>query len=515
MPDSSHPLRIAIVGGGITGLAAAHASIARARERGRAAAVTVLEASARFGGNLVTEQAGGFVFDGGPDSWVASKPQASALARELGLAGELVGTNPETRRYFVAWNGRLHPVPEGLVLGVPTRLAPLAATRLFSWPGKARMACEPLVRARRYDGDDDDDESIADFASRRLGREAAERLVAPLLGGISAGDASQISVLAAFPQLVAMERDHGSLVRGMRAARRAREAAAKGEGQANGKGSGTAGGSAGGKAKGASGEPSAFVSLRPGVGELVRALVERLRAEGVMLRTGAVAQAMRRAGDVWTIDLGEGEPVEADAVLLAVPAYAAERLVARGDADLTVALSRIGYGSTATVFLAYRRADVAHPLDGVGFVVPRALGRPILAGTWVSSKWSARAPEGHVLVRAFVGGPQGEALVGRDDAALVSTVRSELRALMGLDAEPVLTRVFRFERASAQMRIGHLGTMRALRERLARVAPGVYIAGGGYDGVGIPDCIRQGQEAAEAMVARAAHEFVGASRALT
>jgi oxygen-dependent protoporphyrinogen oxidase len=216
-------LRIVVAGGGITGLAAAHAALARGRQLGRSVRVTVLERSARLGGNLVTERVDGYLLDAGPDSWVVTKPQATALARELGLAGALVGTNEANRRYYVAWGDGLHPVPEGLVLGIPTRLGPLAATRLFSWRGKARMALEPFVPPRRFQGDDD--ESIAQFATRRLGREAAQRLVAPLLGGISAGDASDISVRAAFPQLVAMEAEHGSLVRGMRSARRARAAA--------------------------------------------------------------------------------------------------------------------------------------------------------------------------------------------------------------------------------------------------------------------------------------------------
>ncbi|MDP9036856.1 MAG: protoporphyrinogen oxidase, partial [Myxococcota bacterium] len=206
--------RVAIVGGGITGLSAAYAALKRAREIDRAVAVTVLERSPRFGGNLVTERLGGFLLDGGPDSWVASKPHATALVRELGLERAIIGTNEATRRYYVAWGNTLHAVPEGLILGVPTRLWPLALTRLFSWSGKARMAMEPFVKPRSFA--DDEDESIAAFATRRLGREASERLVSPLLGGISAGDAGELSVRAAFPQLVAMEREHGSLVRGMR-----------------------------------------------------------------------------------------------------------------------------------------------------------------------------------------------------------------------------------------------------------------------------------------------------------
>jgi oxygen-dependent protoporphyrinogen oxidase len=466
--------RIVIVGGGITGLAAAHAAMARAREVRQDVVLTLLERASRFGGNLVTERVDGFLLDGGPDSWVASKPHATALARELGLERFLVGTNEATRRYYIAWGDRLHAVPEGLVLGVPTRLLPLARTRLFSWRGKARMALEPLVPARRFEGDDD--ESIADFATRRLGREAAERLVAPLLGGISSGDASEVSMRATFPQLISMEREHGSVVRGMRAAARLRR-----------------------RRPGPQPEASAFLSLQGGVGQLVGALVERLRAAGATLEGGATVRALAR-GSRWTLEVEGGQRLEADAVLLAVPAHVAARLVSTLDDELARTLGSIPHGSSATVFLAYRRVDVSHPLDGVGFVVPRTPGRAVLAGTWVSSKWSGRAPEGHVLLRAFLGGARGDDVLARDDGALVALARAELRSLMGLDAEPLWSRVFRFEAARTLMRVGHLVTMRTVHERLARSAPGVRLAGEGYDGAGIPDCIRQGQEAGRLLV---------------
>jgi len=470
--DARGLLRVAIVGGGITGLAAAHEALTRARELGRPVTVTVLERATRLGGHLMTERSGGFVLDAGADSWVAAKPHASALAREVGLEGSIIGTREGTRRYFVAWQDRLHAVPEGLVLGVPTRVMPLLRTPLFSPLGKLRMMLEPLVPARRFEGDDD--ESIADFAVRRLGHEAADRLVAPLLGGISAGDASDLSVRAAFPQFIAMEREHGSLVRGTLAAQRARAGTAP-----HGVGEG------------------AFRSLDGGIEALAIAVAEHVRRSGAILRIATGVEAIVRAGGTWHVDLEGGERMVADAVILAVPASAAACLVRGTDVGAASALEAIRFGSTATVFLGYRRPDVAHPLDGVGFVVPRSLGRPILAGTWVSSKWPGRAPEGHVLLRAFFSLSQGPE---RTDDELVRLARDELRALMGLDASPVLTRVFRFDHASPQMRVGHLVHLRELKERLSRVAPGLRLAGGGYEGIGIPDSVRQGREAARAVV---------------
>jgi oxygen-dependent protoporphyrinogen oxidase len=266
-----------------------------------------------------------------------------------------------------------------------------------------------------------------------------------------------------------MEQKHGSLVRGMLVARRAR-----------------------------SGE-SPFMSLEGGTGALVAALVDRLQDDGVALRAGTAVEGIARDG-TWRVRLEGGVSIEADALLLAVPAYAAAPLVASLDEEAAQAISSIAYGSTAAVFLGYPRADVTHPLDGVGFVVPRVAGRPILASTWVSSKWEGRAPEGHVLLRVFLGGPSADGLLEQGDAELVRVARDELRALMGLDAEPSMTRVFRFARSSAQMRVGHLVTMRTIRARLAKSAPGLRVVGGGYDGVGIPDCIRQGEEAGRAMV---------------
>lgn len=476
-----HERRIVIAGGGITGLSAAYAAVERARELGVPLSVTVLERSSRFGGNLQTSHQDGFVLDRGPDSWVSTKPAATKLARELGLTSSLVGTNPKTRRFFIAWRDCLFGVPDGVVLGVPTRWTPLARTGLFSWPGKVRMASEPLIPRRSFAGDDD--ESIADFATRRLGSEAAERLVAPLLGGISGADASDVSVRSGFPQLVAMEQKYGSLVRGMIATRRKRPHLAPTDVPR-----------------------SVFLSLTGGTEDLVLALLNRLRAAGVELWSESPVLAIERSPEGephrWRVNVPNRQPLLADEVLLAIPAHAAAGVVAPLDVRAAAALEGIPFGSTATVFFAYRRQDIAHPLDAVGFVVPRQAGRPIAASTWVSSKWDGRAPEGHVLLRVFVGGAAGHAVLGHDDDALVRLSRGELKALMGLDAEPLWSKVFRLDRATAQMRVGHAARMRATRELLARSAPGIWLAGGGYDGVGIPDCIHQGREAGRGMVER-------------
>jgi oxygen-dependent protoporphyrinogen oxidase len=230
-----------------------------------------------------------------------------------------------------------------------------------------------------------------------------------------------------------------------------------------------------------------------------------LQREGVTLKAGARVTRLERAAGGWSVSVDAGASWTADAVLLAAPAYATAGLLRPLDAGVAEALASIPYGSTATVFLGYRRVDVQHPLDGVGFVVPRSLGRPILAGTWVSSKWHDRAPDGHVLLRAFFGGAWGEGVLDRDDAALVELAREELARLMDLRAEPVMTRVFRFQRATAQMRVGHLAKMRSIKSRLVEVAPGILLAGGGYDGAGIPDCVRQAQDASAELAGMQRH----------
>ncbi len=459
--------RVVVIGAGMSGLACAWTL----RDR---ADVIVIEASARVGGNVITAREGGFVMDAGPDAWVTTKPDATALARELGLEGELIGTRPEYRRVYVAWNGRLHPMPEGVVLGVPTRIAPMVTTPLFSLLGKARMGLEPFVPRREWTGDED--ESIGDFVERRLGREATDRLAAPLLGGIFAGDAKRLSIRAAFPQFVEQEKKYGSLIRAMRASRRNGHKPQPG-------------------AKASPGAGSAFLSLRSGMSLLPETLVKSLD-----VRTSTRAERIVKKGSGWEVATSSGA-LACDAVVLATPPPATAALLGPLDEEAARVASEIRCGSSAAVFLGYRREDVEHPLDATGFVVPRSSAQKIVACTFVTSKWESRAPEGHVLLRAFVGGAGREETLDASDDALVTTARAELSKLMGRLGEPVLTRVFRHVRASPQPEVGHLARMRALFARLETL-PGVQLIGNGYNGTGIPDCVKQGKAAAEKIAKR-------------
>ena len=403
----------------------------------------------------------GFVIEAGPDSILAQKPEGLALCRAVGLGERLIPTRPETRTIFVLRHRRLHPLPEGMMLAVPTRLGPFFRSRLFSWPGKLRMGLDLLLPR----GPATADESIASLVRRRFGQEAVERLGEPLMAGIHAGDPERLSMRATFPRLVDLEARHASLIRGMWAS--ARTAAP------------------------ASG--SAFYSLAGGLGELVEALVARLppdRRQG----GAAVTSLSRREGE-WTVAVEGGTSVTARAVVLATPAHAAARLLAPLSAEAAGLLQSIPFASSATVALGYRRADVSHPLDGYGLLVPRGEGLRCTACTFVSTKFPGRAPEGHVLLRAFLGGTRDPDVLSLDDAAMVALVRREMGPVLGLGGSPVVERVYRWPRATPQMEIGHLERMARLDAVMAGV-PGVFLTGAGLRGTGLPDTIADGQRTA-------------------
>jgi protoporphyrinogen/coproporphyrinogen III oxidase len=456
--------RVVVVGGGISGLAVAHALVDAPN-----IAVTLLEARSRLGGNIVTHEHAGFVLDGGPDSWVNAKPAAGALAKTLGLEREVIGTKAEGRKVYVALRGVLHPMPEGLVLGVPTKLAPMAKTPIFSWDAKLRAALEPLIPART----EDTDVSIGDFFARRLGEEVTDRLIAPMLGGIYAGDAFELSMRATFPQFMEAERKYGSLIRAMLAQKKAR-----GDNGASGR------------------TESAFSSLRGGLQQLPLALAQRIENR-CKVRLHARVDRVAPEGSTWNVHTTSGEMFSAEHVVFAGPAYIAANALREVDRSLSDALARIRYVSTATVFLAFRDEDVPIPLDAVGFIVPRGERRELLASTWVSSKWSGRAPEGHALIRVFFGGAGREAVLEQSDADLAALAAREIEATMGFAPRPIFSHVFRFDRSSPQPLVGHIDRVARIRGLLAEW-PGLHLIGSGF-AIGIPDCVKLAQETAKAI----------------
>jgi oxygen-dependent protoporphyrinogen oxidase len=455
---------VAVVGGGIAGLAAALRLVERVHEGAPPVDVLLLEGGERLGGTIATEHTGGFVVEGGPDAMLSEKPWATALCERIGFARELVGTRDADRRTYVLSRGRLQPLPEGFLLLAPTSLWPLATSPLFSWPGKLRMALDlvlPRARGTR-------DESLADFVRRRLGREALERVAQPLVGGIYTADPERLSLAATMPRFLELEQRHRSIILGLRA---------------------TAAG-----ARGTAGARySLFVAPARGMGSLVAAIARRL-PEGV-IRLRAPVEGLGREGGRWQLRAGR-EALAADALVLAAPASGAGPLLEPHDADLGRLLAGIEYASSATVTFGFRTADVPG-LRGFGFVVPAVERRTLLACTYASRKFAGRAPEGHELLRSFVGGALRPDLARLDDDALLGAVRDELRVLLGITATPLLVRVHRFSRAMPQYAVGHLDRLAAIDARVAAL-PGLALAGGGYRGVGIPDCVRSGEAAADA-----------------
>ncbi len=473
-PNSAH---VAIVGGGIAGLSTAWYLQKEAATAGLDLRYTLLERSNRWGGKILTEQiesSGGapFIVEGGPDSFLTQKPWAIQLARELGLGQRLLGTNDDRRKVFVLNKGRPTPLPDGVLLIVPTKLMPFALSPLLSPLGKLRMGMDLVIPAKR----DGQDETLADFITRRLGHEALDKIAEPLMSGIYNAEAERQSVLATFPRFRALEEKHGSLIKGMLASRRA---------------------SRNGQTATASGRPatSMFVSLLGGTEELVEALVARLEGD---LRLGTGVSGLSRDEGGYHMRLEDGSDLRADVVILAVPAYVAAGLIQPSAPDAARDLDEIRYVSTGTISLAYRQADVALPA-GFGLVIPRSEERAVNAVTLTSTKFDHRAPANHVLLRVFFGGSRRLEMMEVDDRALIDTVRRELQALLGVEAQPLFHRIYRWHRANPQYDVGHLGRVEEIE---ANLPAGLHLTGSPYRGIGIPDCVHQGQQTAAQVVAQ-------------
>jgi oxygen-dependent protoporphyrinogen oxidase len=430
--------------------------------------VELLERGTRCGGALETIRRDGFVIETGADSFLSEKVAAAELARRLGLGAELISTRAIYRKTFVVRAGWLVEIPAGFSLIAPAHLGPIFRSALFSPIGKLRIAMEPYVAARTSA----EDESLDSFVTRRLGREVLERVAQALAGGIYTADPKRLSMAATMPRFVEMERRFGSVVKGMRAAESARAA----------------------KSEAVSGARwSMFQSFRDGMATLPETIAARL---GGSIRKGAEVVGMSRNGDAWRIALARGDSVDADAVICAAPAYAAARIVAAIAPGAAKMIGAISYASAATVNLTYRENDFDGPPRAFGFVVPASEHRRIIAGSFSSFKFEGRAPAGAILARAFVGGEMSRDMMRLGDDEMVAAVREEFRALTGVNAAPGLAEVRRWPDSMPQYEVGHLARVAEI-ERAAAEIPAFALAGAGYRGVGIPDCIRSGEEAAD------------------
>jgi protoporphyrinogen/coproporphyrinogen III oxidase len=460
--------RIAIIGGGISGLAAA---FALEEQRCNASALVdyvLYESSARFGGVLRTEHIDGCIVEAGPDSFITEKPWATDLCRTLGLSDELIGSNDADRKTYILTRGRLIEMPDGLMFMVPTKIMPTVLSPLFSWKTKLRMVRE-LFLPRNWGPD----ESVASFVERHYGSEMVDRLADPLLSGVYGGEAANLSLRAVLPRFHAMEDSHGSLGRAMLAARKKMAA---------------------GPRKPA---PPLFTSLKDGMQHLAETVVTRLTSSSLLSNT--TVQAIQAENGGWIVSAGMQSDYF-DHVIVALPAPAAAQVLRMASPELSAELAAIQYSSSITVGLGYDR-DVRQTLPpGFGFLVPRSEGKKLLAATFVHNKFPHRAPEDRALLRCFFAGRNAEDVWPLSDDQVIGIVRDELQQILGLRAEPLFARVYKWKSAMAQYGVGHLERLERI-ERLRRQLPGLALAGNAYRGIGVPDCIRSGRDAAEQSLA--------------
>jgi oxygen-dependent protoporphyrinogen oxidase len=450
---------VVVVGGGIAGLATARFL---AESGGDAIDVTLIEQSPRLGGKIVTDTVDGFVIEGGPDSCLTQKKEGVELYQAAGLGDELLPISSEHKSVFVLLGGRLRRVPAGFRLAVPTEFLPFVTTTLISPLGKLRMGMDLFIPARR----EDSDESVADFIRRRLGTEALERLAGPMMCGIYVADPERLSMNATFSMFSDMEQKYGSLTKAMLAARRRAPKPTAGS------------------------TPSpVFTSLQRGMQSLVVALEEQLTCER---RIGSAVQAVGRVGDGLQVEV-DGDRLDADAVVLATPAPAAAAMVAELSGELSQHLAAFRGVSSATISFGYRREDLpdAAMRSGLGYIVPRTEPGAIVACTWSSNKFGRRAPEGHALLRAFIGGDGREAALENDDDTVIAQARAELQQSMGITADPVVTRMYRWTKSNPQYDVGHLERVSACEELATAAHPALFLTGSSYRGIGVPDCIKQ------------------------
>jgi protoporphyrinogen/coproporphyrinogen III oxidase len=460
--------RIAIIGGGISGLSAAY-TLEEKRQSGTPVEYVLFESSPRLGGVLVTDHVDGCIIEAGPDSFLTEKPWAADLCRKVGLGDQLIGSNDSDRKTYILTKGKLVELPDGLMFMVPTKIIPTVLSPLFSVRTKLRMAAEWFHPPHKAT----EDETVAQMVERHYGSEMVDLLADPLLSGVYGGEASQLSVRAVLPRFADMEAKHGSLGRAMLSARMKLAAATK-----------------------APARPL-FSSLKDGMQQMVDAVVACLNASS--LKTSVPVQSVIRQDNGWTVSAGY-ETDHFDALIMAIPTQAAAAVVQAADQDLSRDLGGIQYSSSVTVTLGYDEKVRASLPPGFGFLIPRSEGHRMLAATFVHNKFPHRAPENRAIVRCFLGGARDEQILQVSEPGILEIVRSELREIIGLNAEPLFARVYKWKSAMAQYSVGHLERLQRI-ELLRQKLPGLALAGNGYNGIGVPDCVRSGAEAAGKVLA--------------
>ncbi len=480
--------KIAVIGGGIAGLSAAW-TLEKARRAGEPTEYHLYEAADRLGGVISSEIVDGCIVEGGPDSFLTEKPAAAALCRELGLADQLLPSNDLERKTYIVVRNRLIPLPDGLMFMIPTKLIPTALTPLFSWSTKLRMAREFLFPPTPAT----DDESVAAMTRRHFGQETVDRLVSPLLSGVYGGDASQLSVRAVLPRMVTMEKEHRSLTRAMLAARKKARVPQSGSATPPS----TAGSNPGSRPLG---PRSLFTTLRGGMKLMVDGIAAQLAPGSIHLSTPVHSIAPSHTGhsDGWLLETAHGQ-ARFDGIILALPAQVAGSLIRPIHSALGEALAGVTYSSSITVTMGFHRDDLEILPPGFGYLVPPTERRGMLACTFVHAKFAGRTPPDKGVLRCFLGGSGNENLLDATDALLTETVLMELSEILGLQAQPTFVRITRSRRAMAQYGVGHLDRMQFVREAIAAI-PGLALAGNAYEGIGVPDCIRTGHQAAESVL---------------
>lgn len=457
---------VVVVGGGITGLTTAFYLQKQARENHLPLNIKLVEASARLGGKIQTYNKDGFVIERGPDSFLERKRSASRLAGEVGVEGELV--NNSTGKSFVLVQDRLYPMPGGSIMGIPTQIAPFVTTGLFSFPGKLRAAAD-FVLPRSNPAED---QSLGHFFRRRLGDEVVENLIEPLLSGIYAGDIDQMSLMSTFPQFYEVEQKYRSLVLGMK---RATPSAPK-------KGSDTK-----------DEKKGMFLTFKSGLQTLVQAIEEKLESNSVI--KGTKVEGIQKQEDKYLIALNNGETLTADSVVLTVPHQVVPSIFPQY--EFFQPFSTVPSTSVATVALVFPKEAVKKDINGTGFVVSRNGDFTITAVTWNHKKWPHTTPEGKVTLRCYVGRAGDQTVVELSDDQIVKVVLEDLNKTMDITMEPEFFVVSRWKEAMPQYTVGHKKRMETIKKHLSEELPGVFLAGGSYEGLGIPDCIDQGEAAVE------------------